>query len=60
MPRNPHVLFAVVTHLDEGVSLGKLLTLKVEKIPNLRSGHMETNSIRNRTVYCVPVNVNKK
>jgi hypothetical protein len=54
MSRNPQVLFAVVTQLDETADI------KGGKILNLRSGHMETNSIRKRTVHFVPENVDTK
>jgi hypothetical protein len=43
------MLLEAVTHLAEGLSLKTFLKFKVEQVPNLLNGHMETNNIRNRT-----------
>jgi hypothetical protein len=60
-PRDLQMLFASVAHLDEGLSLETLFTLKVGKVPHLLSGYTEAISIHNRSgVNFILENVNKK
>jgi hypothetical protein len=60
MSRDLQVLFAAVAHLDEGLKSWDITRIKGEKVPNLLSGYMETNSVHNRTkVNFVLENVNK-
>jgi hypothetical protein len=54
------MLFAAVTHPVEGLSLETFLTLRVEKPPDLFSGHTETNDIHNITAVGVLETVNTK
>jgi hypothetical protein len=54
------MLFAVMAHLDEELSLETILALKVEKPQNLLSGYIQTNTVHNIIVDFVLENINKK